>query len=185
MTAEPRFRLEHWDDRGLELERRANVPEMKTYLGGPETDDTVLARHRRILDFAAAGTGQMFLILVPDRDDPVGSVGYWEREWLGQTVWELGWKVLPPLQGRGLATAAVVAGLRLAAGGGRHRWAHAYPKVDNAASNGVCRKAGFELTGECDFEFPKGTWIRCNDWRHDLTSVSGSAAGSGSTRRRA
>jgi RimJ/RimL family protein N-acetyltransferase len=93
--------------------------------------------------------------------------------------------VLTPFQGRGLASAATLAAVRLAAADGRHEWAHAYPKVDNAASNAVCRKAGFELLGETDFEYPQGTWIRCNDWRHNLTSVSGSAAGSGSTRRRA
>lgn len=185
MTAEPEFWLEPWDDRGLELERHANVPEMKTFLGGPESDDVMRQRHQRILDFAAAGTGQMFLIMVPDEEQPVGSVGYWEREWLGRVVWELGWKVLTPFQGRGLASAATTAAVRLAAADGRHEWAHAYPKVDNAASNAVCRKAGFELIGETDFEFPKGSWIRCNDWRHNLTSVSGSAPGSGSTRSRA
>ena len=59
--------------------------------------------------------------------------------------------------------------LRRAAADGRHRWAHAYPRVDNAASNAVCRKAGFELLGEVGFEYPEGTPIRCCDWRFDLT----------------
>src|SRR5687767_11885042 len=96
MAADPELRLEPWDERGLELERRANVPEMKAFLGGPEPDDRVVQRHQRVLDFAAAGTGQMFLIVVPGEPDPVGSVGYWEREWCGETVYELGWKVLTP-----------------------------------------------------------------------------------------
>ena len=185
MAADTTMRLEPWDGRGLELERRANVPEMKTFLGGPETDEALVARHLRILDFAAAGTGQMFLVLVPEEGQPVGSVGYWEREWAGETVYELGWKVMTGFQGRGLAVAATVAAVGLAAAEKRHRWAHAYPRVDNAASNAVSRKAGFELLGECDFEYPKGVPIRCNDWRYELTSVSGSAAGSGSTRSRA
>jgi RimJ/RimL family protein N-acetyltransferase len=51
---------------------------------------------------------------------------------------------------------------------GRHRYAHAYPKATHAASNAVCRKAGFELLGEVDFEYPKGNQIRCHDWRLDL-----------------
>ena len=50
---------------------------------------------------------------------------------------------------------------------------HAYPKVGNEASNAICRKAGFELLGECDFEYPKGHPIRCNDWRFDLKEVGG------------
>jgi RimJ/RimL family protein N-acetyltransferase len=108
----------------------------------------------------------------------------------------MGWQVLPGFQGRGLAVRATVAAIGFAAAEGRHPWAHAYPKVDNAASNGVCRKAGFTLLGECDFEFPKGNPIVCNDWRYALTSLSGSAAsgsaasgsaasGSGSTSSRA
>ena len=185
MAADPKLRLEPWDERGLELERRANVPEMKVFLGGPEPADQLAARHQRILGFAAAGTGQMFLIMLPGERDPVGSVGYWDREWGGETVYELGWKVLTGFQGRGLAVAATVAAVGRAAAEKRHRWAHAYPKVDNAASNAVSRKAGFELLGECDFEYPKGVPIRCNDWRYDLTSVSGFAEGSGSTRSRA
>jgi RimJ/RimL family protein N-acetyltransferase len=115
----------------------------------------------------------------------VGSVGYWERDWRGETVYELGWKVLPSHQGRGLAVAATVTAVGLAAAEHRHRWAHAYPRLDNDGSNAVCRKAGFELLGEVDFEYPKGNPIRCNDWRYDLTSLSGSAVGSGSTRSRA
>jgi RimJ/RimL family protein N-acetyltransferase len=185
MAADPELRLEPWDERGLELERRANVPEMKTFLGGPEPDDQIVLRHQRILDFAAAGTGRMFLIMVPGEPTPAGSVGYWEREWGGETVYELGWKVLTPFQGRGLAVAATVTTVGLAAAVKRHRWAHAFPRVDNAASNAVTRKAGFESLGECDFEYPKGVPIRCNDWRYDLTLISGFAAGSGSTRSRA
>jgi RimJ/RimL family protein N-acetyltransferase len=179
------FRLEPWDDRGLALERRANVDEMKTYLGGTEPEDALVARHQRILAFARSGTGRMFLIVVPGLDEPVGSTGYWERQWQGRTVYEMGWKVLCAWQGHGLAVAATVEAIGLAAAEHKHRWAHAYPKVDNAASNAVCRKAGFIMVGETDFEFPPGNPIRCNDWRYDLTSVSGSAAGSGSTSSRA
>jgi len=47
---------------------------------------------------------------------------------------------------------------------------HAYPAVDNAPSNGICRSLGFELLGASDFEYPKGHPLRCNDWRLDLTA---------------
>ena len=169
------FWLEPWDERGPALERRANTPEMQAYLGGVESEESIAARHKRILDNVRGGTGAMFLIMVEDDPDPVGSVGYWEKEWLGQTVYELGWKVLPTFQGRGLAVGATVAAIGLAAAEGRRRWAHAYPKVDNAPSNAVCRKAGFELLGESDLEYPAGNPIRCNDWRFDLKSVGGPA----------
>ena len=48
------------------------------------------------------------------------------------------------------------------------RFLHAFPSVANAASNAVCRKVGFVELGECDFEYPAGHPIRCNDWRLDL-----------------
>jgi hypothetical protein len=35
----------------------------------------------------------------------------------------------------------------------------------------VCRKAGFELLGEADFEYPAGHPLRCNDWRLDLRTL--------------
>ena len=40
------------------------------------------------------------------------------------------------------------------AGSATHRYFHAFPSVDNAPSNAICRKLGFELLGACDFEFP-------------------------------
>jgi RimJ/RimL family protein N-acetyltransferase len=165
------FRLERWDERGLVFERRANSARMQTFLGGVEADESVVARHQRFLDTMARGEGEMFLVFVDGEGDPVGSVGFWEHEWGGETVFELGWKVLPGYQGRGLAAGATTAALARAAATGRHRWAHAFPRTDNAASNGVCRRAGFELMGECDFEYPKGVPIRCHDWRADLTAL--------------
>jgi hypothetical protein len=43
--------------------------------------------------------------------------------------------------------------------------------VDHAASNAVCRKAGFTLLGACDFEYPKGTFIQSNDWVVELAAA--------------
>lgn len=162
------MRLEPWDDRALEFERVANVPAMKVHLGGVETDRSLLDRHERIRAIVAGGRGAMFLVHLAEAPDPVGSVGYWERTWRDETVWETGWKVLPAFQGRGLAVASTAAALGHAAAQGRHRWTHAFPKVGNDASNAVCRRVGFALLGECDFEYPPGHPIVSNDWRYDL-----------------
>jgi RimJ/RimL family protein N-acetyltransferase len=45
---------------------------------------------------------------------------------------------------------------------------HAYPSIDNSPSNAICRRLGFELMGDDEFEYPKGHFMRCNDWRLDL-----------------
>lgn len=162
------FWLEPWDERGLVLERRANTPEMQAHLAGVEAEAVLVSRHRNFLDTKLQGEGEFLLIMVDGEAEPVGSVGYWEREWRGETVYELAWKVLTGFQRRGLAVGATAAVLERAAATGRHDWAHAYPKIGNAASNSVCARAGFSLVEEVDFEFPKGSWIRCNDWRFDL-----------------
>jgi hypothetical protein len=44
----------------------------------------------------------------------------------------------------------------------------AFPSIANAPSNAICRKLGFTLIEECEFEYPKGSFMRCNDWRLDL-----------------
>jgi RimJ/RimL family protein N-acetyltransferase len=76
--------------------------------------------------------------------------------------------VVPEFQGRGIALAATAQAIELARRDDRHRFMHAFPNVDNAPSNAICRKLGFELLGACEFEFPKGHLMTFYDWRLDL-----------------
>jgi RimJ/RimL family protein N-acetyltransferase len=160
--------LEPWSEGDLELLRQINTPEMKKHLGGPETEEQLLARNKRYAARDGFAAGGMFRIVVLPDDVAVGSIGYWEREWLGEKVFETGWSVLPGYQGLGIAAAAAAEVVELARSERRHRYLHAYPSVENPASNAICRKAGFVLLGENDFEYPPGHMMRCNDWRYDL-----------------
>lgn len=54
----------------------------------------------------------------------------------------------------------------------QRRFVHASPSVHNAPSNEICRKLGFTMLGECEFEYPPGHFMRCNDWRLDLFAGS-------------
>jgi RimJ/RimL family protein N-acetyltransferase len=81
--------------------------------------------------------------------------------------------VLPEFQGRGIAVAGTRQVIEAVRAERRHRYLHAFPSVENAPSNAICRKLGFELLEACDFEFPKGHWMRCNDWRLDLLAGPG------------
>jgi RimJ/RimL family protein N-acetyltransferase len=158
-------RLQPWADGDFWLLGRLNSPEMTEHLGGPETAEQLVARHQR---YVALDRGCMYRVESAGSGETVGSIGFWEREWRGESVWETGWGVLPEFQGRGLAARAaraVVVEARLA---GWHRYLHAFPSIDHHASNSVCRKAGFTLIGEAEFEYPKGHWITSNDWRVDL-----------------
>ncbi|NRQ32601.1 GNAT family N-acetyltransferase [Nonomuraea sp. NN258] len=164
----PPVRLEPWSAADLDLLRRLNAPEMMEHLGGPESEEQVQRRHQRYLTPGPAGSGGMFRVVTPADGRAVGSIGYWERDWRGETVYETGWSILPGFAGRGLATAAGAAVIVLARAERRHRHLHAYPSVDHPASNAICRKLGFDDLGACDFEYPPGRPMRCTDWRLTL-----------------
>jgi RimJ/RimL family protein N-acetyltransferase len=152
-------RLELWGEGDLALLRGlVGDPAMMVHLGGPESDAKVAERHGR---YAVPGSNQ-FKIVAGGED--AGWVGYWDRD----EVYEIGWAVLPAFQGRGLASAATVLALDRARAEGRRRYVHAYPSVENPASNALCRRLGFTLLGVDEFEFPPGQTMRCNDWRFDL-----------------
>ncbi len=85
----------------------------------------------------------------------------------------MGWSVLPAFQGRGIATKATKLALDAARAAEGPRFVHASPDVDNAPSNAICRKVGFELLGAYDAEYPPGTPRRLNDWRFDLRPEEG------------
>ncbi|THA29886.1 N-acetyltransferase [Streptomyces sp. A1277] len=169
-TAAPSVRIEPWSDGDLDLLRRANAPELMDHLGGPESEDQLLGRHARYVALSAdrTGRGRMFRIALTGEAEAVGTIGFWERTWRDQEVYETGWTVLPEFQGRGIASAATRAVAARARAARKHRYVHAYPSVANGPSNGVCRAAGFTLLGECEIEYPPGHPLRANDWRLDL-----------------
>jgi RimJ/RimL family protein N-acetyltransferase len=153
--------IEPWAPGNLELlQELLGDPVMMEHLGGPESDERIT---RRQADYEQAGSLQYRIV---DGGEGAGWIGLWEREWRGETVYEIGWSVLPRFQGRGLASAATRE--LLARADRRLRYVHAFPSVDNAPSNAICRKAGFELLGTCEFDYPPGSSMRCNDWRYDL-----------------
>jgi RimJ/RimL family protein N-acetyltransferase len=158
-------RLEPWGEDDLPLLRRlVGDPAMMVHLGGPESDGKIADRQAR---YAKPDSG-MFKIVLAATSEGVGSVGYWEREWRGERVLETGWSVVPEFQGRGIATAATRQAIERARAARTHRAMHAFPHVDNGASNALCRKLGFTLLGASDFEYPPGNPIRCNDWGLEL-----------------
>ncbi|MCC9308223.1 GNAT family N-acetyltransferase [Kitasatospora sp. RB6PN24] len=161
-------RIEPWAEEDLGLLQLINTEEMRKHVGGPEGPEALLVRHQRYLEFPHLGTGQMFRIVTGPEGAKAGSVGYHSRRWHGEQVFEMGWNVLPPFQGRGIAAVAARLAAEHAAATGRHTWLHAFPSVDNPASNAVCRRAGFTLIGETEFEYPPGRFMLSNDWRVNL-----------------
>lgn len=161
--------IRQWSEQDLGLlQRLMGDPEMMRYLGGPEPDEKIQARHERYVAIGDTGTGRMFVIVAGPECTPAGSVGYWERPVGDETVWETGWSVLLEFQGQGLATGGTALAIDWARDEDKHRYLHAYPSVENAASNAICRKLGFRFLEAQEFEYPPETPARCNDWQLDL-----------------
>lgn len=160
--------LRPWAEADLPLlHRLLGDPGMMRYLGGPESREAIEARHQRYLTADPEKNG-LFAVIAGEETKAVGWVGFWETEYGGERVWECGWHVAPEAQGRGVATAATALLLAKARRRGRHRLLHAFPAVDNAASNALCRTLGFRCLGEVEVEYPKGRPMRSNDWQYEL-----------------
>ena len=166
-----------WSDGDIRLlERLMGNPVMTEHLGGPESLEKIRERQGRYLRLGDSGKGRMFVIIVGPSRVEAGSVGYWESEWHGQQIWETGWSVLTEFQGQGIATQAMAAVAEQARAEGKHRYMLAFPSVDNAPSNSICRKLGFTLLEEEEFEYPPGNRMRCNIWSLDLFAENSEAA---------
>lgn len=157
--------LRPWSEDDLPLlQQLLGDPDMMTHLGGPETPEQIQKRHQRYLQLPE--TDHMFVIL--SGSEAAGSIGYWQKSWRERFVYEMGWFVLPAYQGQGIATKAGEVILALARDERRYQFMHAFPAIDNPASNAICRKLGFWLMEECQFEYPPGNLLTVNDWRLDL-----------------
>ncbi|QIG38827.1 GNAT family N-acetyltransferase [Microbacterium sp. 4R-513] len=160
--------IEPWAAGDLPLLEHLNAPEMTVHLGRPETPDELAARHERYLLSWQAGTARMFRIEVDG--EPAGGIGWWPVEHDRAPAYETGWSVLPEFQGRGVAGAAlrlVIRGVRDA----RDRMLLvAYPGVDNAPSNALCRRAGFEHRGSATQPWRDGE-LTFNVWVLDMSPL--------------
>ena len=171
VTDATRVALRPWAEGDLPLlVRLLGDPVETRHIGGPESPEQLQSRHQRYLSFGPP-LGEVFAVVTGPARTAAGWVGYWESEWQGEQIWEIGWHVVPELQGRGIATAATAHALQSARAAGRHRSVYAFPSIDNAASNAVCRKLGFEPLGEVEVEYPPGSMMRSNGWRLDLLGM--------------
>ena len=167
--AEADVLIQPWSESDLVLlQKLLGDPEMTAHLGGPESSEQILRRHQRYLHLPEDGTDHMFRIVSGPGGEGVGNVGYWRKTWREQAVYEIGWLVLTAYQGRGIATKAAAAAIEHARQGPRYQFMHAFPSVENPASNAICRKLGFTLMEEHQVEYPPGHSMTVNDWRLDL-----------------
>jgi RimJ/RimL family protein N-acetyltransferase len=165
-AAKPTLHLVAWGKGDLALlERLLGDPRMMEHLGGPETPKKIAERQARY-ERMESGT---YKVIDEATGAAFGWVGFWEREWRDEQVYEIGWSVVPEFQGRGIARSATEQAIELARAEARCDSVHAFPSVENGASNAICARLGFTLLEECEFEYPPGSLMRCNDWRLGLS----------------
>lgn len=160
--------LSRWSADDFGMLERANTPGMTAHLGGPETAEQLRERQARYLRLNASGEACMMRIDVDGT--PAGGIGYWLSEHDGVPAFEAGWHVEPPWQGKGVAREALRQLIRLVADDGRRALLVACPGVDNPASNGLCRGAGFELQGSATAPW-RGGELTFNIWVLDLSPL--------------
>src|SRR5207247_9285180 len=113
------------------LERTLGDPRMTIHLGGPESAEKLRDRHKKFAAMSEdSSAGCIFVITTASEKALAGTVGYWEKDWNGQQVWETGWSVLPEFQGPGIARAAIPLIVELRTKPRHHRYLHDAPSVD-------------------------------------------------------
>ena len=160
--------LVRWGVDDLPVLQRANTWEMTRYFGGPESDEALAQQHSDYL--SGWETGEMRMFRVDVDGVAAGYAGWWEEVHDGTPVYEVGCSIHPDWQGRGIALTALRETLRLAAELGDRPLVVGYAHVDNAASNALCARAGFTLTGTAAFP-PEGDvpGMSVNVWMIDVS----------------
>jgi len=162
----PMIQLRSWNTNDLSLLFLLNTADMTVHLGGPETAEKVKSRHQRYLNIG--DSGKVFCIIKYPEQFSVGSICYWSSIHNGEYIFEIGWGILPPYQGLEIATIAATLAIEEAKRENKHPYMHAFLSILNEASNAICKKLDFEFISECDFEYPKGSYMKCNNWRLKL-----------------
>ncbi|HWM16518.1 MAG TPA: GNAT family N-acetyltransferase [Microbacterium sp.] len=163
-----RVTLHEWGPDDLPVLEQSNTPEMTVHLNGPESAEEVHQRHERYLRYRQTGEAHMFRIDVDG--SPAGSIGWWQTTHKGLDAYETGWGVLTPWQGRGVAGAALRELISRVAAKGDRNLLVAYPGADNAASNALCRRAGFEHTGSATAPW-RGGQLTFHTWELDMSPL--------------
>jgi RimJ/RimL family protein N-acetyltransferase len=155
--------LVDYTDADLELSIALETdPVVMAELGGPRSLESIEKVHPRRVSPSADG-GMWLKVMLPDEDEPVGSIGVWRSDWEDEELWEVGWMLLARFHGRGLGSEALGMLIERLRASPTFDLVHAFPGATNAPSNGLCRKFGFELVGGAEVEFA-GRPLTVNHW---------------------
>src|SRR3954469_5361319 len=102
------MRLEMMTADDVELRvRQETDPRMMTELGGPRPREAIEQAHAKSLAMAAEGTCWPLKVIPEAAAEPAGGGSIFESSHDAETIYEIGWMILPEFQGRGIAGRAV------------------------------------------------------------------------------
>ena len=140
-------------------------PVMMAELGGPLPREGMAAKVACDVQQAAADTAWIRMI-IPGGSAPgvvAGSVVLWSHEDSGTAMSEIGWRNWRNSRDAGSPRRRCACCLSSRASRSAGGLVHAFPAITNAASNAVCRSAGFSFAGEQNTSFA-GRLFRTNHW---------------------
>src|SRR5919197_4065408 len=148
------MKLEMMTEEDVELRvRQETDPQMMAELGGPRSREAIERAHAKSLAMAAEGRCWPLKVVPDGAASPAGGVTVFESSYEDETIYEIGWMILPKFQNRGIASQAVREVLEKARAERKFGQIHAFPGVTNGPSNQICEKTGFMNLGECEIEF--------------------------------
>lgn len=156
------------DDLPLTAALEADAQVMRR-LGGPVGAQEAARIHARRMAGVAAGDWY-FTIHVPGAPRPAGIIAIWRTPWEGGLVHEVGSLLFPEFQARGIAAEAFAMLVERGRAERRFTEIHGFADVRNGPSNGIVRRLGFTLLGECDLDY-EGRPLRCNHWILDVPAL--------------
>ena len=134
-------------------------PVVKRHLGGVLSPAGARAVHRERMAGILAGDRYW----VVEDPEPAGITGVWSTPFGAGLIHEVGWMLLPAFHGRGLGRSVAAEVVARARGDAGERALHAFPALDNPASNAICRALRFERVDDVDLDYA-GRPIRCAHW---------------------
>lgn len=144
--------------------------EMMAYLGGILSRELIEERLKKwSAHWEASGFG-FGIVRLRNSPQEVGACILFQTEIEGEKLFEIGWMIDVPFQGRGYATEIAKAYIDFAIHHLNATLFAAFPTENNLPSNKICEKLGFLCMGQYRYHFLDNT-LDTRYWRYEVKAL--------------
>lgn len=126
---------------------------MMEHLGGKLSKEACKQKFEVMLEKSLSTKTQHYKIIEKNRNQAVGTVGWWLKNIEGEEIIEVGFMVIPPFWGKGIATLACKYICSDAQTEFPKKNITAFPNRENTGSKRTLEKCGFKLLREVEFPY--------------------------------